>query len=153
MLGMMISALPHSLAISAANSSAIIRFVNLILYQGVVDRAADIHIEPFEKDFQIRYRVDGALYAMKAPDVSMAPAIISRVKIMANLNIAERRVPQDGRIALTVAALLGVVNGITADWDTEKAYWAFYINGEYAMTGVSETQITEGAVYALKVSK
>ncbi len=88
---------------SAANSSAIIRFVNLVLYQGVVDRAADIHIEPFENDFKIRYRVDGALYEMKAPDVKMAPAIISRIKILANLNIAERRIPQDGRIALTVA--------------------------------------------------
>ena len=88
---------------NAANSSAIIRFVNLVLYQGVVDHAADIHIEPFEHDFTIRYRVDGALYEMKAPDVTMAPAIISRIKILANLNIAERRVPQDGRIALTVA--------------------------------------------------
>ena len=88
---------------SMANSSAIIKFVNLVLYQGVVDHAADIHIEPFEHDFKIRYRVDGALYEMKAPDVKMAPAIISRVKILANLNIAERRVPQDGRIALTVA--------------------------------------------------
>ncbi len=88
---------------SAANSSAIIRFVNLVLYQGVVDRAADIHVEPFENDFKIRYRVDGALYEMKAPDVKMAPAIISRIKILANLNISERRVPQDGRIALTVA--------------------------------------------------
>ena len=88
---------------NAANSSAIVRFVNLILYQGVVDHAADIHVEPFEHDFKIRYRVDGALYEMKAPDVKMAPAIISRIKILANLNIAERRVPQDGRIALTVA--------------------------------------------------
>jgi type IV pilus assembly protein PilB len=88
---------------NAANSSAIIKFVNLVLYQGVVDHAADIHIEPFENDFKIRYRVDGALYEMKAPDVKMAPAIISRIKILANLNIAERRVPQDGRIALTVA--------------------------------------------------
>ena len=86
-----------------ANSNAIIKFVNLVLYQGVVDRAADIHIEPFEDDFKIRYRVDGALYAMKAPDVKMAPAIISRIKILSGLNIAERRVPQDGRIALTVA--------------------------------------------------
>ena len=88
---------------NAANASAIIRFVNLVLYQGVVDRASDIHIEPFENDFKIRYRVDGALYEMKAPDVKMAPAIISRIKILSNLNIAERRIPQDGRIALTVA--------------------------------------------------
>ena len=88
---------------NAANSNAIIKFVNLVLYQGVVDHAADIHIEPFENDFKIRYRVDGALYEMKAPDVKMAPAIISRIKILAGLNIAERRIPQDGRIALTVA--------------------------------------------------
>ena len=87
----------------AAQNNAVIRFVNLVLYQAVVDRASDIHFEPFEKDFKIRYRVDGALYEMKAPDVSMAPAIISRVKIMAGLNIAERRIPQDGRIALNVA--------------------------------------------------
>lgn len=86
-----------------ANSNAVIKFVNLVLYQGVVDRAADIHVEPFENDFKIRYRVDGALYEMKAPDVKMAPAIISRIKILAGLNIAERRIPQDGRIALTVA--------------------------------------------------
>ena len=88
---------------NAANQSAIIRFVNLVLYQGVVDHAAEIHVEPFEHDFKIRYRVDGALYEMKAPDVKMAPAIISRIKILAGLNIAERRIPQDGRIALTVA--------------------------------------------------
>ena len=88
---------------TAANSSAIIRFVYLVLYQGVVDRASDIHVEPFEKELKIRYRVDGALYEMKAPDVKLAPAIISRIKILANLNIAERRIPQDGRIALTVA--------------------------------------------------
>ena len=86
----------------AANNNAVVKFVNMILYQGVVDRAADIHIEPFEHDFKIRYRVDGALYEVKAPDVSMAPAIISRVKIMANLNIAERRIPQDGRIQVNV---------------------------------------------------
>ena len=88
---------------NAANQSSIIRFVNLVLYQGVVDHAADIHVEPFENDFKIRYRVDGALYEMKAPEVKMAPAIISRIKILAGLNIAERRIPQDGRIALTVA--------------------------------------------------
>ena len=88
---------------SAAQNNAVIRFVNLVLYQGVVDRASDIHFEPFEKQFRIRYRVDGALYELKAPDIRMAPAIISRIKIMAGLNISERRIPQDGRIALTVA--------------------------------------------------
>ncbi|MDO5462454.1 MAG: ATPase, T2SS/T4P/T4SS family [bacterium] len=88
---------------SAAASAPVIRFVNLVLYQAITDRASDIHIEPFEKDFKIRYRVDGALYEMNPPPLSMALPIISRIKVLANLNIAERRVPQDGRIALTVA--------------------------------------------------
>ena len=81
---------------NAANSSAIIRFVNLILYQGVVDHASDIHIEPFENDFKIRYRVDGALYEMKAPDVKMAPAIISRVHPAGRPHCAHRRGPSGG---------------------------------------------------------
>ena len=88
---------------SAAASAPVIRFVNLVLYQAITDRASDIHIEPFEKDFKIRYRVDGALYEMNPPPLSMALPIISRVKVLSGLNIAERRVPQDGRIALTVA--------------------------------------------------
>ena len=86
-----------------AGSAPVIRFVNLVLYQAITDRASDIHIEPFEKDFKIRYRVDGALYEMNPPPLSMALPIISRIKVLSNLNIAERRVPQDGRIALTVA--------------------------------------------------
>ncbi|MGN1359478.1 MAG: GspE/PulE family protein [Kiritimatiellia bacterium] len=88
---------------AAASAAPVVRFVNLILYQAVTDRASDIHIEPFEKDFKIRYRVDGALYEMAPPPRHLATPIISRIKIMSNLNIAERRVPQDGRIALTVA--------------------------------------------------
>ncbi len=88
---------------SAAASAPVIRFVNLVLYQAITDRASDIHIEPFEKDFKIRYRVDGALYEMNPPPLSMALPIISRIKVLSGLNIAERRVPQDGRIALTVA--------------------------------------------------
>ncbi len=88
---------------AAAASAPVVRFVNLVLYQAVTDRASDIHFEPFEHDFKIRYRVDGALYEMTPPPANLAPAIISRVKVMSNLNIAERRIPQDGRIALTVA--------------------------------------------------
>ncbi|MEG2414816.1 MAG: GspE/PulE family protein [Kiritimatiellia bacterium] len=88
---------------SAASSAPVIRFVNLVLYQAITDRASDIHIEPFEKDFKIRYRVDGSLYEMNPPPLHMALPIISRIKVLSGLNIAERRVPQDGRIALTVA--------------------------------------------------
>ena len=85
-----------------AGSTPVIRFVNLVLYQAINDRASDIHFEPFEKEFKIRYRVDGALYEMAPPPKRLAMPVISRVKVMSALNIAERRVPQDGRIHLTI---------------------------------------------------
>jgi type IV pilus assembly protein PilB len=86
-----------------ANAAPIIRFVDLILYQAIQDRASDIHFEPFEYEFKIRYRVDGALYEMAPPPRHLALPVISRVKVMANLNIAERRLPQDGRIQRNIA--------------------------------------------------
>jgi type IV pilus assembly protein PilB len=88
---------------SMANETPIIRFVNLILYQAVQDRASDIHFEPFEDEFKIRYRVDGALYEMAPPPRYLAMPVISRIKILANLNISERRLPQDGRISMSLA--------------------------------------------------
>ncbi|MEI6562827.1 MAG: ATPase, T2SS/T4P/T4SS family [bacterium] len=86
----------------AAGSAPVIRFVNLVLYQAVQDRASDIHFEPFESEFKIRYRVDGALYEMAPPPKRLALPVISRLKVMSGLNIAERRLPQDGRIQLTI---------------------------------------------------
>jgi type IV pilus assembly protein PilB len=86
-----------------ANATPIIRFVDLILYQAIQDRASDIHFEPFEDEFKIRYRVDGALYEMSPPPRHLALPVISRVKVMANMNIAERRLPQDGRIQKHIA--------------------------------------------------
>ena len=86
-----------------ANETPIIRFVNLILYQAVQDRASDIHFEPFEDEFKIRYRVDGALYEMSPPPRYLALPVISRLKVLANLNISERRLPQDGRISMSLA--------------------------------------------------
>ncbi|GAA5496865.1 type IV pilus assembly protein PilB [Rubritalea squalenifaciens DSM 18772] len=83
---------------SEANSAPIIRYVDLVLYQAIKEKASDIHFEPFEKDFKIRYRVDGSLFEMAPPPSHLAKAIISRVKVMSNMNIAETRVPQDGRI-------------------------------------------------------
>src|SRR5438552_791162 len=85
-----------------ANEAPIIKFVNLVLYQAVQDRASDIHFEPFEDEFKIRYRVDGALYEMTPPPKHLALPVTSRIKVMANLDIAERRLPQDGRIGLTL---------------------------------------------------
>ncbi len=81
-----------------ADAAPIVRFVNLVLFQAVQDRASDIHFEPFETEFRIRYRVDGALYEMSPPPKHLALPVISRIKVMANLNISERRLPQDGRI-------------------------------------------------------
>jgi type IV pilus assembly protein PilB len=81
-----------------ANSAPIVRYVDLVIYQAIKERASDIHFEPFEKDFKIRYRVDGSLYEMAPPPIHLALPILSRVKVMANMNIAERRLPQDGRI-------------------------------------------------------
>ena len=86
-----------------ANQAPVVRFVNLVLYQAVQDRASDIHFEPFENEFKIRYRVDGALYEMAPPPKQLALPVISRVKVISGLNIAERRLPQDGRIKLTIA--------------------------------------------------
>jgi type IV pilus assembly protein PilB len=95
-------------AAQEANAAPIIRFVDLILDKAVSARASDIHFEPFETEFKIRYRVDGALYEMDPPPRHLALPVISRVKVIANLNIAERRLPQDGRI-------LRVVNGNPID--------------------------------------
>lgn len=85
-----------------ANSAPIVRYVDLVMYQAIKEKASDIHFEPFESEFKIRYRVDGALYEMTPPPVHLALPIISRVKVMANMNIAERRIPQDGRIVKQV---------------------------------------------------
>jgi type IV pilus assembly protein PilB len=90
-------------AADLANEAPIVRFVNLVLYQAVQDRASDIHFEPFEDEFKIRYRVDGALYEMTPPPKHLALPMISRIKVMANLNISERRIPQDGRISFPIA--------------------------------------------------
>jgi type IV pilus assembly protein PilB len=86
-----------------ANEAPIIKFVNLVLYQAVMDRASDIHFEPFEDEFKIRYRVDGALYEMTPPPRHLSLPVTSRIKVMANLDIAERRLPQDGRISMSMA--------------------------------------------------
>ena len=86
-----------------ANAAPIIRYVDLILYQAIRDRASDIHFEPFENEFRIRYRVDGALYEMAPPPRHLALPVISRVKVISSLNIAERRLPQDGRIQKIIA--------------------------------------------------
>ncbi|MGK0176438.1 MAG: type IV pilus assembly protein PilB [Lentimonas sp.] len=86
-----------------ANQTPIIRFVNLVLQQAIKDQASDIHFEPFEDQFRIRYRIDGALYEMAPPPKSLAIPVTSRIKVLSNLNISESRIPQDGRIKMTIS--------------------------------------------------
>ena len=85
-----------------ASEAPVIRLVNLILQRAVEQRASDIHIEPFESQLKVRYRIDGVLHEAEAPPSTSSAAIISRLKIMARLDIAERRLPQDGRIMLRI---------------------------------------------------
>lgn len=85
-----------------ANDAPIIKLVNKIITQAVNERASDIHFEPYEKDLVIRYRIDGILYEKYTPPKKIQSAIISRIKIMSNLNIAENRLPQDGRIQIKI---------------------------------------------------
>ncbi|MBL7133296.1 MAG: Flp pilus assembly complex ATPase component TadA [Phycisphaerae bacterium] len=91
-----------------ADSNPVKNLVNMVLFEAIRNRSSDIHFEPFEDEFKMRYRIDGVLYEMLPPPKSIAVAIASRIKVMANLDIAERRVPQDGRIEL-------VVNGAPVD--------------------------------------
>jgi type IV pilus assembly protein PilB len=78
------------------------KLINMVLLMGIKDRASDIHFEPFEEEYKLRYRCDGVMYELVPPPRHLAPAISSRIKVMANLDIAERRLPQDGRIELNV---------------------------------------------------
>ena len=88
--------------LEAAEDNQVIKLLNLVLLQAIRDRASDIHFEPFEHEFKMRYRIDGVLYEMVPPPKHLGPAITSRIKVMSNLDIAERRLPQDGRIELQV---------------------------------------------------
>jgi len=87
---------------SAVEEAPVVKLVNLILSEAISRGASDIHLEPYEKTFRIRYRVDGVLYDVMQPPVRLKAALSSRLKIMAELDIAERRLPQDGRIKLKV---------------------------------------------------
>ena len=89
---------------AASEDNKVVKLLNLVLLQAIKDKASDIHFEPFEDEFKMRYRIDGVLYEMVPPPPHLALPIVSRIKVMANLDIAERRLPQDGRIELTVAA-------------------------------------------------
>ncbi len=80
----------------------VIKLLNLVLSQAIKEKASDIHFEPFEEEFKVRYRVDGVLYEMTPPPKHLSLALTSRIKVLANLDIAERRMPQDGRILMTV---------------------------------------------------
>ena len=85
-----------------ASQTPVVKLLDTVLLQAVNDRASDIHFEPFEQDYRIRYRVDGVIYELARPPHSLHLAIASRIKVMANLDVAESRLPQDGRIMMTI---------------------------------------------------
>src|SRR5579875_2020225 len=85
-----------------AEAAPVRKLLNMVLLLAIRDKASDIHFEPFEEEYKMRYRVDGVLYELVPPPRHLAPAIASRIKVMANLDIAERRLPQDGRIQLAL---------------------------------------------------
>ena len=93
----------EAVAREAVEDAPIVKFVNLLIAQAVADRASDIHVEPTESDLRIRFRVDGVLHEVMHSPRSIQGGVISRLKVMADINIAERRIPQDGRISLNVA--------------------------------------------------
>jgi len=88
--------------LAASEDNKVIKLLNLVLLQAIKDKASDIHFEPFEDEFKMRYRIDGVLYEMVPPPKHLGAAITSRIKVMSNLDIAERRLPQDGRVELQV---------------------------------------------------
>lgn len=88
--------------LEASEDNKVVKLLNMVLLQAIRDKASDVHFEPFENEFKMRYRIDGVLYEMVPPPPALGPAIVSRVKVMSNLDIAERRLPQDGRIELSV---------------------------------------------------
>ena len=89
-----------------AEAAPVRKLLNMVLLLSIRDKASDIHFEPFEDEYKMRYRVDGVLYELVPPPRHLAPAIASRIKVMANLDIAERRLPQDGRIELAIGGNL-----------------------------------------------
>ena len=89
--------------LDVSDEAPVIRLVNLVLFQAVKERASDIHIEPFQKELKVRYRIDGILYNRLTPPKRYQAAIVSRLKVMAKLDIAEKRLPQDGRIPIKIA--------------------------------------------------
>ncbi len=101
--GDLVSDLEPTDLIDASDEAPIIRFVNSLITQGYKERASDIHIEPFERDLVVRYRIDGILYEVLQPPLKAHSGIVSRIKIMSQLNIAEKRLPQDGRFRVRVA--------------------------------------------------
>lgn len=86
----------------AAASAPVVRLLNSILHRAIRDRASDVHFEVFPNELRIRYRVDGALYEIEAPPAHLAPALLARIKVMSDLDVAETKLPQDGRIALVI---------------------------------------------------
>lgn len=125
-----------------ADARPVVKFLNLVLKRGIDDQASDLHFEPYEDTFRVRYRVDGVLYEIQSPPKAMAPAIIARIKIMSKLNIAETRLPQDGRIEL-------MIEGRSVDLRVSTIPTKF---GESAVTRILDKSVVSLDLHNLRMS-
>lgn len=129
-----------------AGEAAVVQMVNLIFAQAVRDGASDIHIEPYEREVKVRYRIDGMLRDLMRPPKRMQAAIISRLKILGEMNIAERRLPQDGRIKLTIAGRqIDVRTSIIPTVFGERAVMRI-LDKTTAMLGLEELGMSDDAL-------
>jgi len=128
---------------AAGEEAPVIKLANVILVQAINDKASDIHIEPFEKEVRLRYRVDGVLIDQQKPPKSMQHALISRIKIMSNLDIAERRLPQDGRMRMRVRS---------RDYDLRVSILPT-VHGEKAVLRVLDKSNLSGSIDKLGLDK
>ncbi len=125
----------------AEDDAPIIRLINAILSQAVRDQASDIHIETFEDRLSVRYRIDGVLAEVLSPKRMLAPLLVSRLKVMARLDIAEKRVPQDGRISVKIAGHCGRyphVHHSLRPWRAGGAATAGYRGGAAAVVAAGD---------------
>ncbi len=133
-----------------AREELVIQMVNLIINQAIQDRASDIHIEPFDKELRVRYRVDGVLHEVSAPPRRYHSAVVSRVKILSDLNIAERRLPQDGRMKIRAAGRQIDLRVSTVPTVYGEAVVMRILDKSTAMLGLTELGMERGMFHQFR---
>ena len=133
---------------SAGQSAPVVRLLNSILHRAIQDRASDIHFEVFPEELRIRYRVDGSLYEVEGPPSHLAAPLVSRIKVMSDLDIAETKMPQDGRIALSIDGRpvdlrVATLPGISGEGCVLRVLDRSSVSLDLAVLGLSEREVTQ----------